>query len=243
MRHGGTRHTTAVVPLLLGALVVLSGCDGGSPEGAAQTSTAPPTAQDRLGQAHDTLAEAGGVRLDLVGTDLPEDEPSYVVSAEGAGTTDPPAFDGTITVRMSGVQAEVPTIAVDGELWVELPFAPTYVQSDPAELGVPDPATLLDPEVGLADLLEQTQDAELGEQTREGSELLLLVDGTLPGEAVVDLLGAGDEAATFDVVYGLVEDGWQLRTVEITGPFYPPATSTYTLTLDGYGEPVTVTRP
>lgn len=243
MRYGGTRHTGRVVPVLLGALVVLTGCDAGSPDGAAQTSTAPPTAQDRLGQAHQTLVRAGSLRLDLVGTDLPEDEPSYVVSAEGAGTTDPPAFAGTITVRMSGVQAEVPTIATDGELWLELPFAPTYVQSDPAELGVPDPATLLDPEAGLAGLLEQTQDAELGERTRAGEELLLLVEGTVPGEVVVDLLGAGDEEADFDVVYGLVEDEWELRTVTITGPFYPPASSTYTLTLDGYGEPVTVTRP
>ena len=34
-----------------------------------------------------------------------------------------------------------------------------------------------------------------------------------------------------------------MRAVEITGPFYPPATSTYTVTLDSYGAPVTVTRP
>lgn len=242
MRHGGTRHVRPVVPLLLGALVVLTGCDDSSPEGGSQTSAAP-TAQDRLGQAHDALTEAGSVTLSLVGTDLPEEQPSYVVSAEGSGTTDPPAFAGTITVRMSGVQAEVPTIAVDGELWVELPFAPTYVQSDAAELGVPDPATLLDPEAGLAGLLLQTEDPELGERIRAGEELLRLVEGTLPGEVVVDLLGVGDEGAVFDVVHGLVEDEWELRTVEITGPFYPPATSTYALTLDGYGEPVTVTRP
>ncbi|MGD8200430.1 LppX_LprAFG lipoprotein [Ornithinimicrobium sp. W1679] len=242
MRHGGTRHTRVVLPLVLGALVLLTGCDGSS-DGTGATSAAPPTAQDRLAQARDALAGAGSVQLGLTGTDLPEDEPSYVVSAQGAGTTEPPAFDGTITVRMSGVQAEVPTIATDGELWVQLPFAPSYVLSDPEELGVPDPATLLDPGTGLAGLLEQTEDPALGERTRAGEELLQLVEGTLPGEEVVGLLGAGDEEGVFDVVYGLVEESWELRTVEISGPFYPPATSTYALTLDGYGEPVTVTRP
>ena len=81
--------------------------------------------------------------------------------------------------------------------------------------------------------------AELGTQRERPTELgmqreRLTVDGALL---------VGDAASPFDVTYGLVEESWELRTVDITGPFYPPATSTYSLTLDAYGAPVTVTVP
>ncbi len=45
------------------------------------------------------------------------------------------------------------------------------------------------------------------------------------------------------MVYGLVEESWEARTVTLTGPFYPPAESTYTVTLDDYGVPVEITAP
>lgn len=226
---------------LTGAALLLTACDGGG-EDAAPT-TAEPTAADRLAQARGVLVEAGTVHLALAGTDLPEDESSYIISAVGDGTMEPPAFTGTITARLAGIQADVPTVAVDGELWVKLPFAPAHVRTDPADLGVPDPATLFDPQAGLVGLLPQTQDPQFGQRARAGAETVQEVTGTLPGETVTDLLLAGDASSPFDVTYALVEETWQVRTVEITGPFYPPATSTYTVTLDSYGAPVTVTRP
>src|SRR5690606_29408414 len=125
----------------------------------------------------------------------------------------------------------------------KLPFAPAHVRTDPADLGVPDPATLFDPETGLVGLLPQTQDPQFGERARAGAETVQQVTGTLPGAAVTDLLHVGDAESAFDVTYGLGEDSGQVRTVDITGLFYPPATSTYAVTLDSYGAPVTVTQP
>ncbi|TQM95465.1 lipoprotein LprG [Ornithinimicrobium humiphilum] len=230
----------SVAALSLGAALLLAACSGGDDEA---TSSEAPSAADRLEQARTVLVEAGTVHLVLTGSELPEDEKSYIISAEGDGTMDPPAFDGTITAKLAGIQADVPTVAVDGELWVKLPFAPSHVRTDPADLGVPDPASLFDPEAGLVGLLPLTEDAQFGERAREGAETVQEITGTIPGEAVTELLQVGDAAASYDVTYGLVEDDWQVRTVEITGPFYPPATSTYTVTLDAYGAPVTVTRP
>lgn len=224
--------------------LVLAGCTDDDGEDAATSSAPPPpTAQDRLAQAHDVLVDAGSVSLALAGTDLPEDETSYIISAEGSGTMEPPAFDGTITAVVAGVQADIPTVALDGELWVKLPYVPAHVNTDPDDLGVPDPATLFDREAGLVGLLDETEDPEFGERARAGAEVVQEVVGTLPGETVTALLYAGDAESDFDVTYGLVEESWEVRTVEITGPFYPPATSTYTVTLDAYGEPVTVTKP
>ncbi|AXH97080.1 LppX_LprAFG lipoprotein [Ornithinimicrobium avium] len=234
-----TRRTLVV--LALGASLTLAAC-GGDAEDPAPTTQAP-TAADRLGQAHDVLVDAGSVHLELAGTGLPEEEKSYIIGAVGEGTMDPPAFTGTITARLAGIQADVPTVALDGDLWVKLPYVPAHVRTDPADLGVPDPATLFDPQDGLVGLLPQTQDPQFGDEARAGADVVQEVTGTLPGKAVTDLLYAGDAASPFDVTYGLVEEGWELRTVEITGPFYPPATSTYTVTLTAYGEPVTVTKP
>lgn len=226
----------------LTAGLLLTACDGGGGQDPAPT-TQPPTAADRLEQARGVLVHAGSVHLTLTGTDLPEDESSYIISAVGDGTMEPPAFTGTITAKLAGIQADVPTVALDGELWVKLPFAPAHVRTSPEDLNVPDPATLLDPESGLVGLLPQTQDPQFGERARVGAETVQQITGTLPGEAVTDLLHVGDAGSSFEVTYGLVEEDWQVRTVEITGPFYPPATSTYTVTLDSYGAPVTVTRP
>jgi lipoprotein LprG len=231
-----------VALVVAGAALLLSACDGDGGKDDAPT-TAAPTAAERLEQAHGVLVDAGTVHLALTGTDLPEDEKSYIISAVGDGTMEPPAFAGTITAKLAGIQADVPAVALDGDLWVKLPFAPRYVRTDPADLGVPDPATLFDPETGLVGLLPQTQDPQFGPRARAGAETVQQVTGTLPGAAVSDLLHVGDSASDFEVTYGLVEESWQLRTVTITGPFYPPATSTYTVTLDSYGAPVTVTQP
>lgn len=231
----------ALVPLTVGAVLTLAACSGQAQEQAPTTSA--PSAADRLAQAHDVLVDAGSVHLDLTGTDLPQDEKSYIISAVGDGTMEPPAFTGTITAKLAGVQADVPTVALDGDLWVKLPYVPAHVRTDPADLGVPDPATLFDPQHGLVGLLPLTQDPQFGQKARAGADVVQGITGSLPGQAVSDLLHVGDAASSFEVTYGLVEESWQVRTVEITGPFYPPAISTYTVTLTAYGEPVTVTKP
>ena len=58
-----------------------------------------------------------------------------------------------------------------------------------------------------------------------------------------DSFKIGDRNGSFDVTYGLT-DGDELRQVTLTGPFFGAGTSsTYVLTLDQYGEPVTITAP
>ena len=78
---------------------------------------------------------------------------------------------------------------------------------------------------------------------RRGAEVLTTITGTLPGASVVDLFLIGDRSGSYAVSYGLT-DGQQLRTVGLTGAFFGAGTSsTYTLALDRYGQPVTITRP
>ncbi len=229
----------AIVAALTGA----AACSSDEPEQDTESTTAAPTAQDRLNEADTVLSEAGSVSLVLQGSDLPESENAYVIKADGSGTTTPPAFDGTITAKIAGIQADVPTIAVDDTLYVKLPFSPVFMSVTPESLGVPDPARLFSNDVGVVSLLGKTEGATFGDQSRVGSEVVQQISGQLSGDLIRDLLNVGSEDAQFDVTYGLIEDDWEVRTVSLTGEFYPPATSTYVLTLDDYGVPVTVTAP
>ncbi|MGB3257730.1 MAG: LppX_LprAFG lipoprotein [Ornithinimicrobium sp.] len=246
MSHRATGHRWSrgvAVGLLAAVLSGVTACsDDAEPEAPGEETSAP-TAQDRLDEAYSVLAEAGSVSLVLEGSDLPEEENAYVIEADGSGTTTPAAFDGTITAKIAGVQADVPTVALDGELFVKLPFSPVFTSVSPESLGVPDPARLFDSEVGVVSLLSQTDSAEFGDQSRVGSDVVQEITGTLSGDLIVDLLNVGAEDTDFEVVYGLIDGDWEVRTVTLTGEFYPPATSTYTLTLDDYGVPVTVTAP
>ena len=241
--RGRGRALAAAVSLaaLLGT-AACSGDDEPDTDDPVETTEAP-TPEDRLAQAREVLTDAGSVSLEMTGSNLPEDLDNYIIKAVGSGTMDPPAFEGTITANVSGIQADVPTIAFAGELHVQLPFTPDYITTKPEDLNVPDPAKLFDPEEGIVSLLTTTEDAAFGDQSREGREIVQQVTGTLPGQAVVDLLGVGDAEGTFEVTYGLVEESWEARTVTITGPFYPPADSTYALTLDDFGTPVTIEAP
>lgn len=241
MRNNRQVRRISTLTLVSLTTLGLAACSGDDAPTTEEATTTEATAADRLEQAHAALAEAGSVHLVLEGVDLPDS--AIILRAEGAGTMEPPAFDGTITAKVSGIQADVPTIAVDDQLYVKLPFAPGFVATSPEELNVPDPAALFDVDTGLAGLLTLTEGPQFGEQTRVGSDITQQVTGTVPGQAVVDLLKVGDAEQDFAVEYGLIEESWEVRTVQITGPFYPPDEATYTVTLDEYGEPVTITAP
>ncbi|NUQ32858.1 MAG: LppX_LprAFG lipoprotein, partial [Dermatophilaceae bacterium] len=96
---------------------------------------------------------------------------------------------------------------------------------------------------GLTTLLTATTSPAVGGQTRQGSEVLTTIKGTVPGKAVTDLFLIGDSNGSFTATYGLT-DAQELRQVVIAGPFFGAGSaSTYTLTLDQYGQPVTITKP
>jgi lipoprotein LprG len=165
-----------------------------------------------------------------------------VVSGEGVGTH-PPAFKGTFKITVAGVPADAEITSVGGEVWAKLPLVPGTNKIDPAQFGLPDPASFLSPETGITSLLPATKDPVKGDPVRLGSEVLTRISGSLPGSAVVDLLRIGDRNGTFAVTYALT-DANQVRQVTITGPFFGAGTtSTYTLVLDRYGEPVTISKP
>lgn len=114
---------------------------------------------------------------------------------------------------------------------------------DPESLGAPDPAGLLDPDTGVATILERTEDLAEDGRSRDGEDVLTTITGTLPGEVVAEFLPTADATGTFQVRYRLTEDD-ELRDATMAGPFYEGSDDvTYRLQLTASDEPVTVTAP
>ena len=220
-------------------LVSTAACSG---DGGTSTPTqANPSATERLASAKAAVDKATSVHLVLASKDVPQGS-NGIISADGVGAH-PPAFKGTFKVRLGGVEADAEITSVNGSVYAKLPFLPVTQKVDPKTLGVPDPATLFSTDAGLTSLLTKTTSPTIAGQARAGSEVLTTITGTIPGPAVVDLFLIGDRAGSFAATYGLTDTD-ELRTVSITGPFFGTGTSsTYLLTLDQYGKPVTITAP
>jgi lipoprotein LprG len=192
--------------------------------------------------AKTTLDETSGVSLSLKTTDLPPGV-TGVKEATGVGVH-PPAFDGSLTVVLSGTDFNVPVIAVDDKVYAQIPLTPGWSDVDPAEYGAPDPARLMSPDTGFSALLPATEDLEEGESVRGGEgnrEVLTEFTGTVPDDAVRNFLpGAQGE---FDATYTITAEG-ELREAVLTGVFYPNTESmTYTIGFEDYGTEKKITAP
>lgn len=215
-------------------VVLLTSCGGG------ETTDPPEDLQGRLANAKQSLDEAASIEFSMSTDDLPSGV-TGLLDASGVGTH-APAFQGEVKVFAAGASISADLISVDGSVYAKIGFVPTYVPLDPADYGAPDPATLLDPDTGVSTFLTATEAVADGGESREGDEVLSTITGTLPGETVHSLFPSADAAADFDVAYRLSDDD-VLRTAVITGPFYPGADVTYSLSLDPSDEAVEITAP
>lgn len=238
MRAPLTRLAGALAATVLTAvsLTACSGDDEAAPDGPDE-----PTPEQVLEQAKADFDETSGVSISLSTDDLP-DGVTGVVAATGVGTH-APAFEGTITVRLLGSSVEVPVIAVDDVVYARLPLTTGYQDVDPGEYGAPDPARLMSTDDGLSSLLVETTGLEDQGQERNPdnpAQVLQTIDGTVPGTAVESVIPSAE--GDFAVSYGF-EDG-ELRTVDLTGVFYPDtAEMTYVLRFDAYGTEQDITAP
>lgn len=226
--------------LLAGLLaLVLTACSGGDEEPAAEAQSP----EEVLSAAATTLAETSGVNLSLTTDDLPAGV-TGITEATGVATS-APAFDGTLSVVLSGTTFEVPVIAVDDKVYAQIPLTPGWNVVDPGEYGAPDPAALIDADTGFGALLTVSQGVEEGDSVRGGadnSEVLTTYTGTVPGAAMKRVIpsSAGD---SFDAEYLVTDDG-ELRSATLTGIFYPDSESmTYTVTFEDYGTEKQIVAP
>jgi len=231
------RRTAALVAALL-TTVTLSACSNAS----SSTASDSKSPEEVLASAKKALDDTSGVDISLSTDNLPSNV-TGVQKAEGVGTHDP-AFDGSITVVLSGQSFQVPVVSTGGKVYVQLPLTPGWQDIDPGDYGAPDPAQLMSPDKGFSSLLTATTGVEKGDSVRGGSnnsEVLTEYTGSVPGDVVKNVIptASGD----FDATYTVTDSG-QLREADLTGVFYENSDPmTYQVTFDGYGTQKDITAP
>ncbi|MFZ0141622.1 MAG: LppX_LprAFG lipoprotein [Aeromicrobium sp.] len=228
---------TRLLATVAATLLVLAGCQGDSDDKKTDTSAL----QKRLSAARTTIDEAETLDVSLTAKSLPNGV-TGLLSATGQGNHSP-AFKGKVKVVTGGSTLTADVVSAEGTLKAKTSFSPLYLEIDPESLQAPDPAALLDPENGVTRILEQTKGLEEGEKSRDGSDVLTTITGTLPGSVVSTIIPSADDATTFNVAYRLTEDD-ELRDATLTGPFYPEGGDvTYIVKLATSDKPVTIKVP
>jgi len=192
---------------------------------------------ERLAAAKTSFDQADYIEFGIATDDLPDDVDG-LLDASGTGTHDP-AFTGEVHVQ-TAVSITADLVSIGEDVWADLPLV-GWTPIDPAEYGAPNPADLMDTSTGISSLFTATEDAQEGDSTRDGGDVLTTIDGTIPGDDVQAIFpSAGTEP--FDVSYTLTGDD-EVSSIEVTGPFYGGDDVTYTLDFDLDGDPVEIEPP
>ncbi len=230
-------RSIAVAGALLALALPLSGC-GGSDPAPAESGVAPEAA---LAKAKKSFDDASSVHLTL-STDSKPTSGDAVLGADGT-LTHQPAFDGKVKVVLSGFNADVPIIAVDGKVYAKLPLTPKYAEINPSENSAPDPAEVADTSKGISGLLLKMDDVKKEGTKRDGKQVLTTYSGTLKGSYVAPIIPSADDSGTYKTVVGIDQDD-QIVTLDVTGEFFSGGgDETYELTFDNYDKSVKISAP
>lgn len=232
-------RNAAITSFVLVTVLGLSGCSGGGDDKDSPADTS--QLQSRLDAARTTIDDAESITISLSTPEIPTGV-SGLLSAKGQGNHSP-AFKGKVTVVTGGTSLGADVIAVDGDVLAKTSFSPVYLSIDPATLKAPDPAALFDKTTGITQILSKTDELTGGGKSRDGSDVLTTIEGTLPGSLVQTIIPSADRGSIFQVTYRLDDDD-VLRDATLTGPFYPTGGDiTYTVKLTASDTPVEIEAP
>ncbi len=234
--HSSRPARLALLTAFTAAVIVLAGCSGSK----SSAGSSDPTAL--LAAARADLAAAQTVHFSLTSSDVPGGG-TRLVSGEGV-IARPKLFQGKFAIMLNGSQVSVDLISAGDKVYAKLPFSSGYQVTDPSSFGLSDPATLIDPQNGIARMFGELTGVTDKGSLRIGDDVVTQVDGSLPGAVVGDLLTSADPAQPVKAELYVTQAGHQLRRVVLTGPFFVKGQdSTFNLLLDQYGRPVTITAP
>nr|WP_238362715.1 LppX_LprAFG lipoprotein [Actinopolymorpha pittospori] len=196
-----------------------------------------------LTRAKNTLDTSPTVAFTLTSADLPSSG-AVLVSGDGVAKR-PASFSGRFRLATGGIAVTLGgVVSVEGTLYAQLPFRDGYTATDPDDLGVADPALLLDPRQGLSSFLTSATDVRGVGRSRAGREVTAEFSARLPAKVVSRLFVVADDSAAVETHFFVAEETGQLRKATFRGPFYSGENhTTYTVVLDHYGAPVPITRP
>ena len=221
----------ALLPLAVAATasLLLAGC------GSDNSATSGKSPDDVMAAAKKKLDDTSGVEVSLKASADPGSD--YLKAADGTIVADPPGFDGTVAGRVSGLSdSGIHVISAGGTLWIDVPILGWTDQYQAKDLCAPDPATLLDPDSGVSDLLTSATGLKAGKSERDTSDASVVVtpySGKESVDAIKKVLPCAN-GDSFDVTFDIQDDG-SLRSADLTGAFFPGADPiTYTIAITKY---------
>jgi lipoprotein LprG len=228
-------RSVAAAGVVLALALPLTGC------GSSDKPSKGATAGEVLAAAKKNFDHAASVHLKL-STDSKPSSGDAVLGADGT-LTHQPAFKGQVTVVLSGFNADVPIVSVDGKVYAKLPLTPKYSTIDPSEYGAPDPADFADTHKGISGLLLEMKDVAEDGTERDGKQVLTRYSGTLAGALVAPIIPSADSGSSYDAEIGIDQDD-RIVTLEVTGEFFAGGgDETYRLQFDDYDKSVKITAP
>lgn len=200
-----------------------------------------PSARSLLRQAKVTLDSTQAVHFQLSSKNVPSNGTS--LSGGKGDAVRPDGLQGSFSVTVDGLSANVSVAAKGGVFEVKLPFSTSYSRTTPAALGLGDPSQLLNPSTGVSSILTQGTGAHLSGSERIAGELLDTVTSKVPASSV-PILPIASPSKPVTMVAAIDPQDHQLRQLSLTGYFLSTSsTTTYVLRLTKYGEPVSITLP
>ena len=221
---------------LLAVVALLAGCTSASSEDSAAQL---PDAAALLNESSETTTGQTSAHLDLAVKGQIAGLPLESLEAD-LTQTPAVAAAGTLDMTFSGQQLKgVEFVISDGDLWAAITPGAGLTNFGPAS-AIYDVAAILDPDVGLANVLANVSDAEAdGRKKVEGVDTVRIT-GKVSADAVDKIcpqLGAtGPTPATFWIAEGGSHELVQVR-------LEPSSGDSVTMTLTKWGEPVTVDTP
>jgi len=227
-----TRRVAILVPLLA-VVAVLAGCTGAS------ESSEGPDAAALLTESSATTEAQTSAHLQLVVDGEIEELPVEMIEGDLTQTPEV-AASGAADLFFFGQNLKgVEFVVYDGDLWAAYTAGGSLSNLGPAS-AVYDVASILSPDVGLANVLASFADPVAdGDETIEGVDTVRIT-GSVSADAVNKIV---PQLATKDAVPATVwiaEDGdHELVQAQLE----PSDGNTITMTLTKWGDPVTVEQP
>jgi lipoprotein LprG len=225
----------ALFTTLIAVVALVAGCSGPS-----QDSSQPlPDASALLKDASATTMAQSSAHLELAVTGQIA---GLSVQSLAADLTQTPsvAASGTVDMLFAGQSLKgVEFVISEGDLWASITPGGGLSDFGPAS-AVYDVAALLDPDVGLANVLTNLSDAKADARTTVAGVKTVRVTGNVSADAVQKV--CPQIGATSDVpgtVWIAEDGGHELMQVRLS----PSKGNSVTMTMSKWGEPVTVDIP
>lgn len=225
------------MPTVLAAVAVAAGLVAGCSSGSSTSTETLPDAAGLLQQSSAATKSITSAHVDIVVDGKVTGLPLKKLSGD---LTNVPAtaVDGNATITMGGSDLDVGLVVIDGNLYAAL-TPNNWLDMGPAA-DVYDPSAILNPDNGLANLLNSISDPKSEATEKIGGVDTVRISGQVSVEAMDKLIPQLKVTSPIPGTAWVEKDG-DHRLVQVK--VAPSDSGSIQMTLSEWNKPVTVTKP